>query len=207
MRLAISGPLTDEVLAFGRQIGAIDYVGGDRRPVAGAGLLRLPGADDRPQPRRGRGPEVDGVRHPRGVDEQDQAGAAGPGRADHELVQDHREHGSGRRAGHLLLLLAAQLHRPLRPAHLTQHAGQGRREGDQFRPRSDQVRHAGLLGSAGRPVAGGDRPAGLGQRHLVPGEGHPGRRGRRRQAGPPSGRPAGVPHRRRRAGVPRITPR
>ena len=29
MRLAISGPMTDEVLAFGRQIGATDYVGGD----------------------------------------------------------------------------------------------------------------------------------------------------------------------------------
>ena len=28
MRLAILGPLTDEVLAFGRQIGATDYVGG-----------------------------------------------------------------------------------------------------------------------------------------------------------------------------------
>ena len=34
MRLAISGPATDEVLAFGRQIGATDYVGGD------AGLSR-----------------------------------------------------------------------------------------------------------------------------------------------------------------------
>ena len=34
MRLAISGPATDEVLAFGRQVGATDYVGGE------AGLSR-----------------------------------------------------------------------------------------------------------------------------------------------------------------------
>ena len=40
MRLAVSGKLTDEKLAFGRQIGATDFVSGDDLPLD-AGYFRF----------------------------------------------------------------------------------------------------------------------------------------------------------------------
>ena len=58
VRLAVSGKLTDEKLAFGRQIGATDFVSGDDLPLD-AGYFRFQGPGDFPEPDRGRGPETE----------------------------------------------------------------------------------------------------------------------------------------------------
>ena len=114
MRLAVSGEPTDETLAFGRQIGATEFVGGPGLPIE-RGYYRYQDLMLLRNRVQDAGLRYEVTSMPEEWTLQDQAGASRPRRANRQLAPIDREHGGRGFQSYCLLLLASQQYWPLRP--------------------------------------------------------------------------------------------